>query len=337
MANLETTYLGLTLKNPIIIGACNLSLDLDMARKLEDGGAAAIVFKSLFEEQINLESLEMQEELDQYNERHAEMITQHPNLEHAGPEGHLDMLSQLKKHLSIPVIGSLNCVNRETWADYALEMEKTGVDALELNFYSTMRNYDTPAQEIEAEQIQILEEIVAKVKLPISVKLSPFYSNTLHVIKQMDQVGVKGFVLFNRLFQPDIDLEKQEHTYPFNLSQIGDYRLPLRYAGLLFGQVKANICSNTGIFTGDDVIRMVLAGADSVQVVSTVYRNKEEYLGKMLNDINHFMDQKGYGKLSDFKGDLSRIRLKDPYAYHRAQYVDLLMKPFEIMKRYPQV
>lgn len=337
MANLETTYLGLTLKNPIIIGACNLSLDLDVARKLEDGGAAAIVFKSLFEEQINLESLEMQEELDQYNERHAEMITQHPHLEHAGPEGHLDMLSRLKKHLSIPVIGSLNCVNRETWADYALEMEKTGVDALELNFYSTMRNYDTPAQEIEAEQIQILEEIVGKVKLPISVKLSPFYTNTLHVIRQMDQVGVKGFVLFNRLFQPDIDLEKQEHNYPFNLSQIGDYRLPLRYAGLLFGQVKANICSNTGIFTGDDVIRMVLAGADSVQVVSTVYRNKEEYIGKMLNDINHFMDQKGYGKLSDFKGDLSRIRLKDPYAYHRAQYVDLLMKPFEIMKRYPQV
>jgi dihydroorotate dehydrogenase (fumarate) len=337
MANLETTYMGLKLKNPVIVGACNLSLDLNMAKKLEDSGASALVFKSLFEEQINLESLELEEDLREYTERHAEMISLYPKVEHAGPEAHLDKLTKLKKELSIPVIGSLNCINHDTWAEYAQEIANTGVDALELNFYSTPRNFDTTAADIEKEQLEVLKEVKAKVKIPISVKLSPFFSNTLNVVREMDAAGVKGFVLFNRLFQPEIDVEEEAHYFPFNLSQAGDYRLPLRYAGLLFGQIKGDVCSNTGISTGEDVVRMILAGASCVQVVSTLYRNKAEYIGKMLDDINKFMDEKGYQNVKDFQGKLSRDQVKDPFSYTRAQYVDLLMKPFEIMKKYPQV
>lgn len=337
MANLKTTYMGLELKNPIIMGACNLTLDVDVAKRIEDAGAAAIVFKSLFEEQINLESFQMEEDLTEYAERNAEMINLFPHLKHAGPTEHLEKLSKLKKAVGIPVIGSLNCVNNETWIEYAVEMEKTGVDALELNFYATPAGFEQSSVDIEKEQLSIIKEVREKVKLPISVKISPFFSNPLHVIQQMDEVGVNGFVLFNRLFQPDIDIESRDHYFPFNLSQAGDYRLPLRFAGLLYKQVAASICSNTGIFTGQDVVRMIMAGADSVQVVSTVYKNKVGHITTMLNDLESWMDTNSLNGLDDFRGLLSKANAKDPYAYQRAQYVDLLMKPFELMRKYPQV
>lgn len=337
MANLKTTYMGLELKNPIILGACNLSLNLDMARRIEDAGAAAIVFKSLFEEQINLESLELEEGLAEYADRHAEMISLFPEIRHAGPVEHLDKLSKLKQTVDIPVIGSLNCVYPETWVEYATEMAKTGVDALELNFFATPSDFNRSATDIENEQLTIIREVMSAVKIPVSVKLSSFYSNMLNLIDQMDKEGVQGLVLFNRLFHPDIDINSQEHVYPFNLSQAGDYRLPLRFAGLLYKQVKASICSNTGIATGKDVARLIITGSDCVQVVSTLYRNKVEYLSNMLAELEEWMDSKGYANLDDFRGLLSKANAKDPYAYQRAQYVDLLMKSVELLKRYPQV
>ena len=337
MANLKTTYLGLELKNPLIMGACNLTLDLDTAKRIEDAGASAIVFKSLFEEQINLESFQMEEDLTEYEERNAEMTSLFPNLKHAGPEEHLDKLSKVKAGVGIPVIGSLNCVHRDTWVEYAVEMAKTGVDALELNFYANPTGSEASSADTEAEQLSIIGEIRSKVGLPVSVKISPFYSSPLHLIFQMDKAGVDGFVLFNRLFQPDIDVETKDHYFPFNLSQTGDYRLPLRYAGLLYKEVKGSICSNTGIFTGKDVIKMILAGADTVQIVSTVYKNKVGHITAMLNEIEDWMRAHDYSSLDAFRGALSRANAKDPYAYQRAQYVDLLMKPFELMKKFPQV
>lgn len=337
MANLKTTYLGLELKNPLIVGACNLSLEPELAKKMEDAGASAIVFKSLFEEQINLESLELEDELHEYEERHAEMISLFPNLKHAGPEEHFDKLTETKKALGIPVIGSLNCVHADTWVEYATEMEKTGVDALELNFYAYPGNFEKSSAAIEEEQLAILKSIKEKVKIPVSVKLSPFYSNILHLISKMDKLGVDGFVLFNRLFQPDIDLKTLEHDFPWNLSQSTDYRLPLRFAGLLYDEVKANICGNTGIFNGHDMARMLLAGAGSVQVVSAIYMHKIPHISKMLEDLSNWMDEKGFNTLDDFRGKLSKASVKDPYAYQRAQYVDLLMKPFKLLNKYPQV
>ncbi len=337
MANLTTNYLGLQLKNPFIVGACNLTLETDTAKKMEDAGAGAIVFKSLFEEQINLESLQMEEELSEYAERHAEMINLFPNLKHAGPEEHLDKLANLKRSLEIPVIGSLNCVHPETWSSYAVEMEKTGVDALELNFYASPGDYSRSATDVENEQMDIIKEVTAKVKIPVSVKLSPFYSNTLHLISKMDELGASGYVLFNKLFQPDLNVQTQDFDFPFNLSAPSDYRLPLRFAGLLFGQVKGSICANRGVYSGEDMVKLILAGADAVQVVSAIYKHKVPHISKMLKDIEHWMDESGYESIHDFKGKLSKANAKDPYAYQRAQYVDLLMKPFDLMKKYPQV
>ncbi len=337
MAKLTTKYLGLSLKNPLIVGACNLSLEPGLAKKMEDAGAAAIVFKSLFEEQINLESMEMEEALHEYDERHAEMVNLFPNLKHAGPQEHLEKLASIKKSLDIPVIGSLNCINHETWVDYAVQMEQTGVDALELNFYANPGSFEKSASEIEQEQLAIMKAVKEKVGIPVSVKMSFFYTNMLQLIARMDAIGVDGFVLFNRLFQPDINLETQDHDFPFNASQPSDYRLPLRYAGLLYKQVKADICSNTGIFGGDDMARMILAGADTVQVVSAIYKHKIPHIKKMIDDLASWMDAKGYNSLDDFRGKLSKEEVKDPYAYQRSQYVDLLMKPFDLLKKYPQV
>ncbi len=335
MANLSSSYMGIELKNPIIVGASNLVTDVNTVKKLEQAGAAAIVYKSLFEEQIQLESLELQEDLEAYNEIHAEMITLFPDLQHAGPKEHLLNLKNLKKEVSIPVIASLNCVYDVTWAEYAMELEKAGADALELNFYATPIDFEKEEKEIVEKQVAILKKVKAKVGIPISVKLSPFYTNPLNIIAEMDKAGADAFVLFNRLFQPDIDVEAEEMHFPWNLSNIEDNRLVLRFAGLLYGNIKAQICGNTGIFEGSDVVKMLLAGADTVQVVSTLYRNKPEQINKMIRSLEEWMDSKKYESIADFKGKLSRKNITDPYAYKRAQYVDILMKADRIFQRYP--
>lgn len=335
MANLSSSYMGIELKNPIIVGASNLVTDLDTVKKLEQAGAAAIVYKSLFEEQIQLESLEMQQDLEEYNEIHAEMITLFPDLQHAGPEEHLLNLKNLKKEIGIPVIASLNCVYDVTWAEYAMELQKTGVDALELNFYATPTDFDKEGKEIVEKQVAILKKVKAKVTIPVSVKLSPFYTNPLKVIAEMDKAGADAFVLFNRLFQPDIDVETEEMHFPWNLSNTEDSRLTLRFAGLLYGNINAQLCGNTGIFEGADVAKMLLAGADTVQVVSTLYGNKPEQIGNMIRSLEEWMDAKKYESISDFKGKLSNKNITDPYAYKRAQYVDILMKADRVFKRYP--
>ena len=335
MPDLATSYLGLNLKNPVIIGASNLVKDLDNIKKIEQEGAAAVVFKSLFEEQVELERLQLSEELNQYNDRHAEMINLFPDIEHAGPTEHLHHLRTVVESVTIPVIASLNCVFDETWVEYAKQIEETGVNAIELNFYAVPGDFKREGKGIVNEQLDIIAHVKSNLKIPVSVKLSPFYTNILNVIQQMYYAGVDGFVLFNRLFQPDIDLENEQHHFPYNLSQEGDNRLPLRYVGLLFGEIRGSICANTGIFTGHDVAKMILAGADCVQVVSTIYKNGFQQIGKILKSLEEWMEEKEYATIEQFQGKLSRKNLKDPFAYKRAQYIDILMKSEEIFKLYP--
>lgn len=335
MADLKTEYLGIKLKNPVIIGASNMVVHLDNIKRAEEAGAAAIVYKSLFEEQIQLESAQLDDELEEYNERNAEMIKLFPSIEHAGPEEHLLNLRKAKESVSIPVIGSLNAIYNESWLEYAKLIEETGVDALELNFYAVPREMATDGALIIKQQTEILQEIKSKVKIPVSVKLSPFYANSLNVIAEMDKTGVNGFVLFNRLFQPDINVEKEEHFTPFNLSGLEDYRLPLRFAGLLYDNIKADVCSSNGIYSGHDVVKMILAGANCVQVVSTIYKNKIEYMKTILADLESWMDSKNYKSLNDFRGKLSNKTINDPFVYKRAQYIDLLLKSEDVLKKYP--
>ncbi|MFO7939777.1 MAG: dihydroorotate dehydrogenase-like protein [Bacteroidales bacterium] len=335
MANLKTTYMGLELKNPIIAGASNLMKDLDKVKEIEQAGASALVFKSLFEEQINLESAQLDDDLNLYNERYGEMISMHPHLEHAGPKEHLMHLKKVKEAVDIPVFASLNAIFKETWVEYAQELEKVGIDGLELNFYTVPKKLEEEGVSVEEKQLNVIEAVKSAVNIPVSVKLSPFYSNPLNIIYKMDKQQVDGFVLFNRFFEPDIDVDKEEMKFPFNLSSPGDYRLGLRYAGLLHGHLNGSICSNTGIMEGNDVLRMLLAGADVVQVVSTLYKNKIGQIDKMLKEIEKWMDDRGYDTIDDFKGKLSRKHLKDPFVYQRAQYVDIIMNPQGIIKNFP--
>jgi len=333
--DLSTTYLGLKLKNPIIVGASNLVTDLNFLKKLEEAGASAVVYKSLFEEQIQLENLESYHAEEDYGTRHAEMGSMFPPSVDHGPAEFLFNLAKARQTLKIPLIASLNAVYDDTWYEYAKKIEETGVDALELNFYAVPREFDIDDNSILQEQLDTLEGVKKVVKIPVSVKLSPFYTNPLYCIGELDKKGADGFVLFNRLFQPDIDLDKEGLHYPYMLSNEEDNRLPLRFAGLLYGNIKGDICSNTGIFDGKDVIKMIIAGADCVQVVSTIYKHGPKQIGKILEEMEEWMTRKKYQSLADFKGKLAKVNIKDPYAYQRAQYVDILMRSNEIFKKYP--
>lgn len=332
MAKLTSTYLGLKLKNPIIAGASSMSTDLNMLKKLEEAGASAIVFKTLFEEQINLESAHLDDQLAESAGLHSESTSQYPKLQHAGPAAHLINLKKAKESLGIPVIASLNCLSDETWLEYALLIEKTGVDALELNFYFVPGDAKTDGNSIEEKQVELIKLLKSKVNIPISVKLSQFYSNPLNFIHKLEHVGINGVVIFNRMFEPEINIQSVKHAAPFYLSNHGDYRLGLRYSGLLFGNLNASVCGNTGIYEGSDVVKMLLAGADCVQVVSTLYKNKPEYIHTMLTDIENWMDQQGYGEINDFKGLLSKKNTKDPFIYKRGQYIDLLLSSDQLLK-----
>ncbi|MFO8234785.1 MAG: dihydroorotate dehydrogenase-like protein [Bacteroidales bacterium] len=334
MADLTTKYLGLQLKNPIIVGASDLSEEISNLREMEEVGAAAVVYKSLFEEQIQLERAQLDEELTEFDDRHPEMISTHPNIQHAGAEEHLLELRKAKATLGIPVIASLNAVYSNTWIDYAKKIEDTGVDALELNFFHIPFAIDEEGVAIEEEQVSILKDIRKQISIPVSVKISPFYSNILNMVQNMDEEGVDGFVLFNRLFEPEINIYKEEHLFPFNLSEKGDHKISLRYSGLLYDNINAAICANTGIFSGEDVLKMILAGADCVQIVSTLYKNSISHIPKMLEEIEKWMDNSSYASIKEFQGKLSRKNVSNPFVYKRAQYVDILMNPEEIIKKY---
>lgn len=335
MADLQTRYLGIALKNPIIVGACEMTAHLGSIQKLEKAGAGAIVIKSLFEEQVQLERFKLDDEHERYAERHAEMISLYPRMEHSGPQEHLMWVKKAKEAVTIPVIASLNAVNRSTWLEYAARLQATGVDGLELNFYAVPREADQPGAAIEDEQVAIADEVVKAVSIPVSVKLSPFYTNPVHLITRLDQVGVKGIVLFNRLLEPDIDVEQESSVLPFNLSTELDYRLPLRYAGLLSGQLSGEICGSTGLYRGTDIAKMLLAGAQCVQVVSALYKHNIDYLRTLLTELTAWMDAKGYASLDDFRGKLSKQRSADPWAYERAQYVKLLFESEELLTNSP--
>lgn len=331
MNKLKTSYMGIELENPIILGASNLANDLDILKKAEEHGAAAIVYKSLFEEQIQLERFQLDERLNEFNDLNAEMVQIHPHIEHAGSDEHLLNLRKAKETLTIPVIASLNAVSDETWLTYAKLISETGVDGIELNFYQVPSDFNQSASDIEDHQIHILKEIRKKISIPIGIKLSPDYSNILNFVSKLDKAGADAFILFNSFFQPDINIINEKHIKSSHLSNAGDYRKSLRYAGILSGNIKADICSSHGIFNGEDVIKLLLSGATCVQVVSTVYKNGLTQIYNIRKELSEWMDSKNYKSIDEFRGKLSKNTLhSNPFVYKRAQYVDLLLNSDEI-------
>ena len=331
MNKLSTKYMGIELNNPIILGASNLDTDIDNLKKAEELGAGAIVFKSLFEEQIQLESFQLDERLNEFNDLNAEMVQIHPNIKHSGPDEHLLNIRKAKESLTIPLIASLNAINNETWLKYATLLGETGVDGIELNFYQIPLDFNRNAGEIEDEQIKTLKEIRKNISIPISVKLSSDYSNILNFIKKLDKAGANAVVLFNSFFQPDIDINTEKHIKTLHLSNAGDYKKSLRYTGLLFDNIKADICSSYGIFSGEDVIKLLLSGATCVQIVSTLYKNGLSQILNIRKELEEWMDLKSYKSIGEFRGKLSKNKLPgNPFVYKRAQYVDLLLNSEEI-------
>ncbi len=327
MPELKTSYMGIEIKNPLIAGASSLTSNMDTIKKLEDQGIGAVVVKSLFEEQITLEKYRHEGLLHKDDDLHAEMQTIFPDLEHAGPEDHLNWIRKTKESVSVPLIGSLNAVEPETWIEYAKKLEHTGVDGLELNFYSVPAEFGKEAGEIEAEQIETAEKVVKNAGVPVSVKISPYYTNPLNFIKKLDNTGVAGLVLFNRLFQPSINITENKNDYSLNLSGANDYRLPLRFAGMLYGTVKASICGSSGIQSTESLVKVLLAGADAVQMVSALYTHSIVIVPKILGELKNWMDEKGYTRIDDFRGSLSYKNNPDPRMYTRAQYARALLHP----------
>jgi len=322
-------------QTPIVIGSSNMVLKEETLRQLQENGAGAVVFKSLFEEQLHLEELEMDEITKGMDDRHAEMINPFHDIAYGGPKEYLHQLKKAREILDIPLFASLNAVYKESWVIFAKQIAETGVNGLELNFYAVPHDFEKSSQEIENEQVDILKSVIKAVEIPVYVKLSPYYANVLNLIKRMDDAGAKGFILFNRLFEPRIDIEAQEHIVQMELSNENQDSLGLRYSGLLYDNINGSIISSGGIYQGNDVVKMILVGADAVQIVSAVYKHKPQHIAKMLKDIDDWMEAHNYSSLNDFRGKLSQKNVQDNRIYKRAQYVNLLMRAESVFNKYP--
>jgi dihydroorotate dehydrogenase (fumarate) len=306
---------------------------MEAIRKIEAKGAGALVIKSLFEEQIAFQRFAHDEDLHLYDNWHAEMQSIFPEVEHAGPDEHLMWTQRAKESVAIPVIASLNALNIETWAEWAKKLQDTGVDGLELNFFGLPDDLLSPAQDIEAAQVEAVKAVKKAVKIPVSVKLSTFYTSPVSMIKKFEAAGADGFVLFNRFFHPSINVETETSSYPFNLSNPTDHKMALRFMGLFHGQTKASLCASNGIHTSQEALEVLLAGADVFQVVSTLYLNKVDQITTILGDIQGWMKKRGYQSIEDFRGKLSEAKNGDESAYHRAQYVRMLLRSQDYIKR----
>jgi dihydroorotate dehydrogenase (fumarate) len=331
MGKLKTRYMGLELDSPVVVGACDLVENPSNLKKIEKAGAGALVYKSLFEEQIQLEDLRLSNQLESYNERNAEMTQVFPGTAYAGPEEFLGKLKRVKQSLGIPVIGSLNAVYDNTWVKYAQGIEQTGVDGLELNFFNVPFAFDKTGAEVEEAQLRIVQQVISSVKIPVSVKLSPYYSNLPNFVNRLNNAGTQGIVLFSKFFQPDVDIDHMKHESPWNLSNDKEYRMALRFSGLLFGEGQGDVIASCGIMEGDDVIKLLLAGAQAVQVVSTLYKNGFDRIDEINSSLLAWMNYHGFTSIDDFRGRLSRKSTANPMIYKRAQYIDMMLNSGRVM------
>jgi len=324
--DLSTTYMGLTLKNPLVPSAGPLTADVGRIRQLEDAGAAAVVLHSLFEEQIRHEADELAHLTTQGTESFAESLTYFPEAGdyRLGPDEYLEHIRKAKLAVDIPVIASLNGVTVGGWIDYAKKMEQAGADGLELNVYYVATDPTLHAPDVENRYVQILKAVKSHVKIPVAMKLSPFFSATAAMAKRLDEAGADALVLFNRFYQPDIDLDSLEVRPDLVLSTPHEMRLPLRWIAILCGHVKASLAATTGIATGRDVLKVVMAGADVAQVCSVLLRKGTRELDHMLQDMQTWMEEKEYASIRQMKGSMSQRACPDPAAFERANYMKTL-------------
>jgi dihydroorotate dehydrogenase (fumarate) len=324
--DLTTTYLGLKLPHPIMPGASPLVEDLDTVKQLEDAGAAAIVMNSLFEEQFMLEALATQAAIETPAESFAEALSYFPRSDEfrLGTDEYLDQVRRIKAAVGIPVIGSLNGFTPGGWLKQARRIADAGADAIELNVYYLATRPDQSGQAIEAQTLDLLKTVKAAVRVPVAVKLSPFYSSLPHFAMQLDEAGADGLVLFNRFYQADIDIEELEVKRTLDLSTSAELLLRLRYLAILSGQVRASLAVTGGVHTGVDAVKAIMAGAHAVQLVSVLLQKGPAYLRRILTDMTAWMEQHGYESITQMRGSMDLSRSPNPGAYERANYAHIL-------------
>jgi dihydroorotate dehydrogenase (fumarate) len=323
MIDLSTTYLGLKLRSPLVASASPLSRDLEGVCRLEEAGASAVVLYSLFEEQLRQEEVDLDYHLNAGTESFAESLTYFPQASEfqTGPEGYLNHIRKAKAATSIPIIASLNGSTLGGWTKFAGEIERAGADALECNIYYIPTDPTLAAEDIEKTYLDILQAVKRTVTIPVAVKLSPFFSNMANMAHRLDEAGANGLVLFNRFYQPDIDLEELAIRPNVLLSTPQALRLPLTWIGILFGRVKASLAATGGVHGAEDVIKLLMVGANVTMMCSSLMRHGINHLRHVERELRDWMEGHEYESVAQMQGSMSQVRCPDPGAFERAQYM----------------
>lgn len=322
--DLTTSYLGMKLKNPLVPSSSPLTNEVDNVKKLEDAGAAAVVMHSLFEEQIVQESQALDAFLTQGTESYAEAMSYFPEPEefhNLDAEEYLEQIAKIKKAVDIPIIGSLNGVSAGGWMKYAQKIADAGADALELNVYFIPTDPAMTGEEVEKMYLDDLKTVKEAVNIPVAMKLNPYFSSFSNMAARLDEAGADALVLFNRFYQPDIDLETMEVAPNLHFSSTHEIRLPLRWLAVLYGKVKANLAATTGVHKCEDVVKLILAGADVTMMTSALLKHGIGRLEEILADLKNWMEDKEYESISQMKGSMSYKNVAEPAAFTRANYM----------------
>ncbi len=324
--DLTTSYMGLKLKNPIIVGASPLTATFESIQSLEENGAAAVVLHSIFEEQINHEMHEIDHFLFKGSEDYAEALGYFPEvtLSNLESDHYLDEITRLKENISIPVIASLNGVSKGGWENYAKKLEDAGVDAIELNITYIPTDINTDARDVERLYIDALQAVKAQISVPVSVKMNAFFSAPAQMAKQLADAGANGLVLFDRPVHVDIDLETLNSLHTINPTNSKDLSETLRWSAILYNKLNTSLCASTGVGTHEDILKAMMSGADAVQMVSAVLKHGPGHIQTVLDDLVQWMEEKEYVSIEQMKGSISLHHTSNPSAYERANYMRLL-------------
>lgn len=324
--DLTTTYMGLALKNPIVASSSPLSHYIENIRRLEDAGAAAVVMHSLFEEQITLESHQLDHYLSYGTDSFSEALSYFPDMENynVGPEKYLNLISQAKQAVNVPIIGSLNGVSSGGWIEYAKEIQQAGADALELNVYYIPTNTTVTGAEVEQMYLDILTDVKTSVSIPVAMKLSPFLSSTANMAHRLAEAGANALVLFNRFYQPDLDIEDLEVVPRLVLSKSRELHLPLRWVAILYGRVPVDLAITSGVHSHVDVLKGLMAGAKVTMMTSAVLRKGPGRISKILKRLNKWMEEHEYASVTQMQGSMSQQSVAEPAAFERANYMKVL-------------
>ena len=324
--DLSTTYMGLKLSSPLVPSASPLCSEVDNIKRMADAGAGAVVLHSLFEEQIRHDTGELDFYLQQGTERFAESLSYFPHMDDymLGPDDYLEHIVRAKEAVKIPIIASLNGISAGGWISYAKRMEEAGADALELNIYYLPADGKLASQQVEAAYLLILQAVKMSVSIPVSVKLSPYFSSVANMMILLAGAGADGLVLFNRFLQPDLNIETLEVDLSHNLSTSADNHLPIRWIAIMHGRIGASLAASHGIHTGADVVKAIMAGADVTMMTSALLTNGIAHLATVREEVEEYMKRKQYESIQQMKGILSQQKVADPNAFERANYVKLL-------------